>query len=53
MSCGFDAALGDPLGECAVTPFGYSLMTRMLMSLAGGRLVLAQEGGYNLTVGFP
>ena len=27
VSAGFDAALGDPIGECAVTPAGYAYMT--------------------------
>ncbi|KAK8937938.1 Histone deacetylase 5 [Platanthera guangdongensis] len=26
ISAGFDAAMGDPLGGCCLTPFGYSLM---------------------------
>ncbi|KAF7315593.1 hypothetical protein MIND_00074700 [Mycena indigotica] len=48
ISAGFDAARGDQLGECDVTPEGYAHMTYMLASLAGGRLVVALEGGYNL-----
>eukprot|EP00947_MAST-08B_sp_MAST-8B-sp1_P002026 g2026.t1 len=48
ISCGFDAAEGDPLGECAVTPAGYGHMTRELMELARGKVVVALEGGYNL-----
>ncbi|KAJ7251506.1 hypothetical protein B0H12DRAFT_1119273 [Mycena haematopus] len=48
ISAGFDAAEGDDLGECLVTPAGYSHMTYMLGGLAGGRLVVALEGGYNL-----
>lgn len=49
MSAGFDAARGDPLGGCDLTPAGYAYMTSRLMSLAGGRMVVALEGGYNLT----
>lgn len=49
VSAGFDSALGDPLGECRLTPAGYHELTRQLMDLAGGRLVLALEGGYNLS----
>ena len=49
VSAGFDAAQRDPLGACAVSPTGYAQMTHMLSSLAHGRLVLALEGGYNLT----
>ena len=39
VSAGFDAAAGDPLGGCNVTPFGYAAMTRALLSLpsAAGR----------------
>ena len=48
ISAGFDAALGDPLGGCTVTPAGYAYMMKELMSLAGGRVLLALEGGYNL-----
>ncbi|XP_059074393.1 histone deacetylase 5 isoform X2 [Cryptomeria japonica] len=48
ISGGFDAALGDPLGGCRLTPYGYSLMTHKLMEFAGGKIVLALEGGYNL-----
>ncbi|KAF5477152.1 hypothetical protein F2P56_003824 [Juglans regia] len=48
ISAGFDAALGDPLGGCRVTPYGYSAMLKKLMSFAQGKIVLALEGGYNL-----
>uniref|UniRef100_A0A8C6PWG1 Histone deacetylase 6 n=1 Tax=Nothobranchius furzeri TaxID=105023 RepID=A0A8C6PWG1_NOTFU len=49
VSAGFDAARGDPLGGYNVTPAGYAHLTHMLMSLAGGRVLLILEGGYNLT----
>ncbi|XP_028265430.1 histone deacetylase 6 isoform X2 [Parambassis ranga] len=49
VSAGFDAARGDPLGGYHVTPEGYAHLTHMLMSLAGGRVLLILEGGYNLT----
>ena len=48
VSCGFDAAAGDLLGEMRVTPDGFAAMTARLRSLAGGRCVLALEGGYTL-----
>lgn len=48
ISAGFDAARGDELGGCDVTPAGYAHMTHMLSSLAGGKVVVALEGGYNL-----
>lgn len=47
-SAGFDAADGDPLGGCNVTPRGYAQMTNLLRNLAGGKMVVALEGGYNL-----
>lgn len=43
VSAGFDAAEGDQLGECHVSPAGYAHMTHMLSSLAGGKLVVALE----------
>uniref|UniRef100_A0A803J9G6 Protein deacetylase HDAC6 n=1 Tax=Xenopus tropicalis TaxID=8364 RepID=A0A803J9G6_XENTR len=49
ISAGFDAARGDPLGGCQVSPEGYAHMTHLLMGLAGGRVILVLEGGYNLT----
>ncbi|KAG9456774.1 hypothetical protein H6P81_001282 [Aristolochia fimbriata] len=48
VSAGFDAARGDPLGGCDVTPAGYAEMTRMLSSLSDGKLLVILEGGYNL-----
>lgn len=48
ISAGFDAADGDELGACFVTPTCYSHMTHMLMSLADGRVAVCLEGGYNL-----
>lgn len=45
VSAGFDAADGDELGECFVSPTGYAHMTHMLSGLAGGRLVVALEVG--------
>ena len=48
ISAGFDAAIGDPLGACHLTPFGYGHLLHSLMSLAEGRCVVALEGGYNL-----
>jgi acetoin utilization deacetylase AcuC-like enzyme len=48
VSAGFDAAAGDLLGDMRITPEGYAAMTGRLMDLAGGRVVLALEGGYNL-----
>ncbi len=43
VSAGFDAAQGDDLGECEVSPAGYAHMTHMLSGLADGKLVVALE----------
>ncbi|KAG1293226.1 hypothetical protein G6F66_006280 [Rhizopus arrhizus] len=48
VSAGFDAAIGDPIGQCKVTPAGYAHMTHMLKSINNGKLAIALEGGYNL-----
>lgn len=48
ISAGFDAAAGDELGGCFVTPDCYAHMTHMLMSLANGKVAVCLEGGYNL-----
>ncbi|KAJ4550531.1 Histone deacetylase hda1 [Exophiala dermatitidis] len=44
---GFDAAAGDELGGCFVSPPCYAHMTHMLKSLAGGKIAVCLEGGYN------
>jgi acetoin utilization deacetylase AcuC-like enzyme len=43
VSAGFDAAAGDTLGNCNVTPACYAHMTALLSTLAGGKLVVALE----------
>jgi acetoin utilization deacetylase AcuC-like enzyme len=48
VSCGFDAARGDLLGQMLLTPEGYEALTSRLLGLARSRVVLALEGGYNL-----
>ncbi|KAL5726038.1 histone deacetylase [Ranunculus cassubicifolius] len=48
ISAGFDAARGDPLGCCDVTPAGYARMTQLLTTLSRGKLLVILEGGYNL-----
>jgi histone deacetylase 6 len=47
VSAGFDAAEGDPLGGCTVTPDGYYQMTNLLLTLCP-KVVMILEGGYNL-----
>lgn len=49
VSCGFDAAKGDPIGGFGVTPNGYYEMTKMLHKFCP-KLALILEGGYNLDV---
>ncbi|XP_069038801.1 histone deacetylase 7 isoform X3 [Lepisosteus oculatus] len=51
VSSGFDAAEGHPppLGGYQVSAKCFGFLTRQLMRLAGGRLVLALEGGHDLT----
>jgi histone deacetylase 6 len=48
VSAGFDAAIGDPLGGCKVTPEAYGVFTHWLSALANGRVILCLEGGYNV-----
>lgn len=50
VSCGFDATQQHTkeLGGFCVSPTCFAHMTRELMGLAGGKLVLALEGGYDL-----
>ncbi len=48
ISAGFDAARGDPLGKCQVSPEMYGHMVVHLRNLAKGNLILALEGGYNV-----
>uniref|UniRef100_A0A8C2UXB2 Histone deacetylase n=1 Tax=Chinchilla lanigera TaxID=34839 RepID=A0A8C2UXB2_CHILA len=51
VSAGFDAAEGHPapLGGYRVSAKCFGYMTQQLMNLAGGALVLALEGGHDLT----
>ena len=50
VSAGFDAATGHPsqLGGYQVSAACFGHMTRLLMELAGGRVIMALEGGYDL-----
>lgn len=53
VSAGFDAAIGDLIGGCKVTPKGYGVLIRMLSECipsAKGRVLLFLEGGYLLSV---
>ncbi|EMG48891.1 Histone deacetylase HDA1 [Candida maltosa Xu316] len=48
VSSGFDAADGDMIGGCHVSPAGYGYMTHALKGIAKGKLAVVLEGGYNL-----
>lgn len=50
VSAGFDAAIGHPppLGGYKVSPACFGYMTRQLLPLADGKVVLSLEGGYDL-----
>ena len=52
ISSGFDAAQGDLIGDCLLSPEMYYRMTRSLLATAGvdTPTVVALEGGYNLDV---
>ena len=43
VASGFDAAAGDELGGCFVSPPCYAHMTHMLMALAGGKIAVCLE----------
>uniref|UniRef100_UPI00359000A4 histone deacetylase 4-like isoform X2 n=1 Tax=Myxine glutinosa TaxID=7769 RepID=UPI00359000A4 len=51
VSAGFDAVEGHPpqLGGYKVSAKCFSVLTKQLMMLAGGRVVLVLEGGHDLT----
>ncbi|XP_075436498.1 histone deacetylase 5 [Ascaphus truei] len=51
VSAGFDAVEGhqSPLGGYSVTAKCFGHLTKQLMTLAGGRVVMALEGGHDLT----
>ncbi len=50
ISAGQDACIMDPLGRMSVTTDGFRQMTQRMLDVAndvaGGRLVICQEGGY-------
>jgi len=52
IACGLDAAKGDLLGDCGLSPEMYHVMTRSVLETAGfdTPVVVALEGGYNLKV---
>lgn len=52
IACGADAAKGDLLGDCGLTPDMYYIMTQSVIETVGidTPLVVVLEGGYNLPV---
>ncbi|TGZ68319.1 hypothetical protein CRM22_004299 [Opisthorchis felineus] len=46
VSCGFDAAIGCPEGRMWLSPAVFGHFIHHLKMLAGGKLVVALEGGY-------
>jgi len=54
VSAGFDAHWNDPLGQMNLSTAGFAQLTKFIIDLAqllcNGRLVMVQEGGYNLDV---
>ncbi|KAI1315479.1 Histone deacetylase 4 [Mortierella claussenii] len=48
VSAGFDAADGHAanIGGYTVSPQGFAMLTRLVQTLAGGRVILSLEGGY-------
>jgi acetoin utilization deacetylase AcuC-like enzyme len=54
VSVGFDAHWNDPLGQMNLSTAGFAQLTKLIIDLAqilcNGRLVMVQEGGYNLDV---
>lgn len=52
VSAGFDAAVGHehPIGGYRVSTACFAFLTHQLQSLAGGRVELILEGGYNIDV---
>lgn len=52
VACGLDAAKGDLLGDCGLSPDAYYVMTKSLLDQAGADIpmVVVLEGGYNVSV---
>nr|CAD1832351.1 unnamed protein product [Ananas comosus var. bracteatus] len=42
-----EVSLGDPLGGCCITPYGYSLLLKKLITFARGKIVMVLEGVEN------
>ncbi|KAK9723163.1 Histone deacetylase domain [Popillia japonica] len=48
ISAGFDAGVRDTIGNYSVSPEAFGHFVQLLKPLAGGKLILALEGGYNV-----
>ncbi|KAK0398158.1 hypothetical protein QR680_002452 [Steinernema hermaphroditum] len=50
VSSGFDACAGEnvQLGDCNLSPYGFSRMIHLLGALANGKVIAALEGGYEI-----
>jgi acetoin utilization deacetylase AcuC-like enzyme len=52
VSAGFDAHWSDPLGQMYLSTAAFAKLNEIILNLAnslcGGRLVMVQEGGYNI-----
>jgi histone deacetylase 6 len=46
ISCGFDGAIGDPIGCSKLSPMMYCWMSHQLARICE-RILVVQEGGYN------
>jgi len=47
VSCGFDSFFEDPLGGCAMTPFGYSFLVQEIQKIQS-KICVVLEGGYSI-----
>lgn len=47
VSCGFDCAHGDPIGDSMITKDGFRIMTHLLKQF-GKPMFVVLEGGYNI-----
>jgi acetoin utilization deacetylase AcuC-like enzyme len=52
VSAGFDMHFADPLGEMSLSTAGIAQLNKIILDFAGflcqGRVIMVQEGGYNL-----
>lgn len=46
VSAGFGAVVGDPFGECSVSPEAYAYFTHWLSTLANGKIIICLSRGF-------